>query len=113
MFPRNDSNIASVNAGVDYNNFSTSWGTLNSTAELIPSLPYGCIAATFDITAVYRLIPIHPNQQHSLCIFWNGLVHVDRAVIFVLTSSAGVCGDIVDMLVAIYGAANFGLIESG
>ena len=109
-FPRNNPNIASVNAGVNSDNFPTSWGTFDSTAELILSLPPGCVAATFDITAAYRLTPVHPNQQHALCIFWKGLVYVDRAVMFGLTSSTGVFGAVADMLVAIYGAANFGLI---
>lgn len=110
-FPRNDPNITSVNAGVNSDDFPTSWGTFDSTAELILSLPPGCVAATFDISAAYRLTPVHPSQQHALCIFWNGLVYVDRAVMFGLTSSAGVFGAVVDMLVAIYGTANFGLIQ--
>jgi hypothetical protein len=108
--PRNDPNVASVNAGVNSDDFPTSWGMFDSTAELILSLPSGCMAATFDITAAYRLMPVHPSQQHALCIFWNGLVYVDRAVMFGLTSSAGVFGAVADMLVAIYEAANFGLI---
>ena len=68
-FPRNDPNVASVNAGVNSNNFPTFWGTFNSTAELMLSLPPGCVAATFDISATYCLTPIHPSQQHALCIF--------------------------------------------
>ena len=109
-FPRSDPNIMSVNAGINSDDFPTLWGTFDSTAELILSIPPGCVAATFDISAVYHLTPIHPNQQHALCIFWDGAVYVDRAVMFGLTSSAGVFGAIADMLVAIYGAANFGLI---
>lgn len=110
-FPRNNHELTSVNAGVNSDDFPTSWGTFDSTAELILSLPPGCVAATFDISAAYRITPVHPNQQHALCIFWNGVVYVDRALMFGLTSSAGVFGAIADMLVAIYGAANFGLIR--
>ena len=98
-------------ARVNSNDFSTSWGTFNSTAELILVLPPGCVAATFDISAAYRITPVHPNQQHTLCIFWNGVVYVDRALMFGLTSSAGIFGAIANMLVTIYGAANFGLIQ--
>ena len=68
-FPRNYPNVASVNAGVNSDDFPTSWGIFNSTAELILSLPPGCVAATFDITAAYCPMPVNPNQQHSLCIF--------------------------------------------
>jgi len=71
-------------------------------AELIISLPPCCVAATFNISAAYHFTPIHPNQQHALYIFWNGVVYVDRAIMFGLTSSAGVFGAIANMLVAIY-----------
>jgi hypothetical protein len=110
LFPRNNCDLTSVNAGVNSDNFPTSWGTFDSTAELILSLPPGCITETFDISAAYHITPVHPNQQHALCIFWDGMVYVDRALMFGLTSSAGIFGAIADMLVAIYGAANFGLI---
>jgi hypothetical protein len=100
-----------VNAGVNADDFPTSWGTFDDTAALILSLPAGCLAATFDISAAYRLTPIRPDQQNSLCIFWNDRVHVDRAVMFGLSSSAGVFGSVADMLVAIYIAAGFGPIR--
>ena len=110
LFPRNDHDLTSVNAGVNSDDFPTSWGTFDSTAELILSLPLGCVVATFDISATYHITLIHPNQQHALCIFWNGVVYVNRALMFGLTSSTGIFGAIADMLVAIYEAANFGLI---
>ncbi|KAJ7435635.1 hypothetical protein FB451DRAFT_1062411 [Mycena latifolia] len=47
------------------------------TSALILSLPPGCVAATFDISAAYRLTPIRPDQQHALCVFWDGSVNVD------------------------------------
>ncbi|KAG1872169.1 hypothetical protein F4604DRAFT_1513590, partial [Suillus subluteus] len=47
--------------------------------ELILSLPPGCVAVTFDISAAYRITPIHPSQQNSLCVYWRGIVYVDRA----------------------------------
>ena len=101
-YPRNNPNIASVNAGIDADKFPTAWGTFDSTVATLLALPDGCVAATFDISAAYRLTPICPNQQHALCVFWDGLVYVDRAVMFGLSSSAGVFGSIADMLVAIY-----------
>jgi hypothetical protein len=55
-------------------------------------------------------MPIHPSQQHALCIFWENLVYVNREVMFGLILSASVFGAVADMLVIIYGAANFGLI---
>ena len=101
-FPRNDPNIPSVNHGIVSDDFPTAWGTFEATSALILSLPPGCLAATFDISAAYRLTPIRPDQQQHLCVLWKGLVYVDQAVMFGLSSSAGVFGSIADMLIAIY-----------
>ncbi|KAG2754248.1 hypothetical protein P692DRAFT_20870458 [Suillus brevipes Sb2] len=60
------------------------------TAALILTLPLGGVAATFDVSSAYRIIPVLPSQQNALCIFWIGIVYVDRALMFGLTSSAGV-----------------------
>lgn len=110
-FPRGGSSVLSVNAGIDLDDFPTAWGTFDSTAALIITLPEGCRAATFDISAAYRITPIRPWQQNVLCVFWKGKVYVDRAVMFGLTSSAGVFGSVADMLVAIYERAGFGPIR--
>ncbi len=80
-------------------------------SELLLSLPPGCTAATFDVSAAYRITPVHPSQQNALCVFWKGKVYVDRALCFGLASSAGVFGAIADMLVAIYEAHGFGPIR--
>lgn len=110
-YPRNDPSWASVNAGISADDFPTVWGSFDSTAELILSLPPGCVAATFDISAAYRITPVQPCQQNSLCVCWRGIIYVDRALMFGLTSSAGVFGSIADMLIAIYGRAGFDLIR--
>lgn len=107
-YPRSDPLVQSVNAGVNSNNFPTEWGTFNDTAEMIRELPPGCQAAAFDISAAYRITPVHPDQQHALCIQWRDKVYVDRAVAFGLASSAGVFGAVADMLVDIYRQSGFG-----
>jgi hypothetical protein len=107
LFPWNDPNVTFVNHGINLDNFPTAWGTFEATSALILSLPHGCLAATFDISVAYCLTPIQPNQQQHLCVLWKGLVYVDRAVMFGLSSSAGVFGSIADMLIAIYKEAGF------
>ena len=76
-YPRNHPSITSINHGINSDDFPTAWGTFNDTAALILSLPAGCLAATFDISAAYRLTPIQPDQQHHLCVFWKDMVYVD------------------------------------
>jgi hypothetical protein len=109
-FPWNSHEASSINAGIEASNFLMAWGTFDSTSELILSLPDSCTAATFDISAAYRITLIQPAQQNALCIHWRDNVYVDRAVMFSLSSSAGVFGAVADMLVAIYEKAGFGPI---
>jgi hypothetical protein len=104
-YPHGNPSVPSVNSLINADDFPTAWGTFASTTELILSLPPGCRAATFNISAAYRITPVHPSQQNYTCIYWKGLVHVDRAACFGLASSAGVFGSIADMLVAIYRAS--------
>lgn len=78
---------------------------------MVLSLPPGCQAAAFDISAAYRITPVHLRQQNSLCISWQGSVYMDCAVMFSLASSAGLFGAVADMLVAICKAAGFQAIQ--
>ncbi|KAG2033263.1 hypothetical protein BDR03DRAFT_985113 [Suillus americanus] len=81
-YPRDNPENPSVNAGIDPDAFPTEWGTFDSVVELILSLPDG--------------------QQWALCILWRDRIYADRALMFGLSSSAGVFGSVADMLVAIY-----------
>ena len=106
-YPRNNPTIKSVNHGICSDDFPTVWGTFDLTASLILSLPPGSLAATFDISAAYHLAPVQPDQQHHLCIFWNGFIYVDQAVMFGLASSTSMFGTIANILLAIYKATGF------
>lgn len=109
-YPCNNPTLLSVNAKIDSDQFPTEWGTFNKTVAIVLSLPPGCIAATFNISAAYHLTPIWPNQKNALCIFWKGKVYVDCAAMFSLSSSTGVFGTVADMLAAIYWTAGFGTL---
>lgn len=65
------------------------------------------MAATFDISAAYRITPISPEDQHLLCVSWEGKIYLDYAASFGMSSSAGIFGWVADMLVALYAAAGF------
>ena len=106
-YPRDDPTTPSVNLGIDSDNFPTAWGSFDQTVALVLSLPPGCLAVTFDISAAYHITPVRPDQQQHLCVLWKDHVYVDHAVMFGLSSSAGVFGSIGDMLVAICEKAGF------
>ena len=76
-YPQSNLAAPSVNAGINSDDFPTTWGSFSQVTELILLLPPGCLATTFDISAVYCITPIRPNQQHHLCISWKGLVYVN------------------------------------
>lgn len=78
LFPQNDPSLLSVNAEVNSDDFPMIWGDFESTSQLILTLPDGCQAETFNISAAYRLTPICPEQQNSLCVYWEGKVYVVR-----------------------------------
>ncbi|THG95219.1 hypothetical protein EW026_g6389 [Hermanssonia centrifuga] len=107
-YPRHDPSTPSVNANINSDDFPTEWGTFADMTALVLSLPPGSLAATFDISAAYRITPVRPEQQNALCVLWRGQIYVDRAVAFGLRSSAGVFSLIADMLAAIYRAYNIG-----
>ena len=105
--PCSQPEVASVNNGINPNNFPTEWGTFDATSLMILSLLPGCIAATFDISAAYHLTPVCPDQQQHLCVMWEELIYINQVLMFSLALSAGVFGCVADMLVAIYKAAGF------
>ena len=57
----------SINAFLNSDKFSCTWGTFRTMCTLIRSLPPGTQAATRDIAEAYRIIPLHENQ-------WPGVV---------------------------------------
>lgn len=65
------------------------------------------MAATFNISAAYHITPISPEEQHLLCVSWEGKIYLDYAVSFGMSSSAGIFKWVADMLVALYVAASF------
>ena len=68
LFPHDHQSMCSINHGINPNDFPTAWGTFDATSSLILTLPTGCVAATFNISAAYCLTPIWPDQQQNLCI---------------------------------------------
>lgn len=109
-FPRNHTDLFLVNARICSDEFPTEWGSFEATTNLILSLPPRCVTMTFNISAAYRLTQICPDQQNVLCVYWDRLVYVDRAVMFGLSSSAGVFSCVADMLLDIYRAVGFGFV---
>ncbi|VDB90881.1 unnamed protein product [Peniophora sp. CBMAI 1063] len=109
-FPRDGDPVPAVNLAIDRSQFITEWGDFTKMAQAVLDAPPGTMAATFDISAAYRITPIRPDQQHVLCVTWRGKVYIDRAACFGMASSSGIFGAIADMLVAIYKASGYRVV---
>ncbi|TFY75594.1 hypothetical protein EWM64_g8418 [Hericium alpestre] len=73
-FPRNDPCVASVNAGINSDDFPTAWGTFADASALILSLLPGAEAATFDIQYLPLTASLPFAQTSSICSAYSGMV---------------------------------------
>ncbi|CUA69255.1 ABC transporter B family member 6 [Rhizoctonia solani] len=91
-----DSDTCSVNSEIDPAQFTCLWGFFSDVVDIVLNLPPGSQAATFDVDAAYRRMPVHPDDQPHIVVHWDGLFYVDHCVPFGATSSNGIfgrCGD--------------------
>jgi hypothetical protein len=78
-FPRDDPERESVNSGINSNDFICEWGTFAELTGMVMDAPAGTEAATLDVDAAYRRIPIHPSQQAHFVVQWEGVFWIDHA----------------------------------
>ncbi|QRW22286.1 Reverse transcriptase (RNA-dependent DNA polymerase) domain-containing protein [Rhizoctonia solani] len=91
----------SVNAEIDIDEFLCIWGFFDNVVQVILDLPEASMAATFDVDAAYRCIPIHPSDQSSTIVAWKDNLYVDHCAPFGAASSNGLfarCGDAMLMI---------------
>ncbi|CUA70723.1 hypothetical protein RSOLAG22IIIB_09049 [Rhizoctonia solani] len=79
-----------VNNHINPDEFTCSWGFFDDVVRALASAPPGSMAATLDVDAAYRQMPIHPDDQPHIVFFWDGLCWVDTRAPFGLTSSNGI-----------------------
>ncbi|KDN36647.1 hypothetical protein RSAG8_10689, partial [Rhizoctonia solani AG-8 WAC10335] len=95
-FPRSDSCNLSVNSEINPDDFRCTWGFFQDVVEIVLKLPAGSQAATFDVDAAYRRMPVFPGDQNHTVVHWEGQCWVDHCVPFGAASSNGIfgrCGD--------------------
>ena len=72
----------SVNHGIPEDWCSLCYASVDDALQLICSLGPGCWLLKMDLKDAYRVVPIHPDDQHVLGISWEGGVYVDRSLPF-------------------------------
>ena len=65
---------ASVNDDIDFEVSSLSYTSLDHLAALVVSEGRGAFLVKVDIKEVYRMVPVHPEDQHLLGVLWEGIV---------------------------------------
>ncbi|QRV91992.1 hypothetical protein RhiJN_20010 [Ceratobasidium sp. AG-Ba] len=80
----------------------------SSPVNILLSLPEESQAATFDVDAAYRRMPVHPDDQPHIVVHWNGECWIDHCVPFGGTSSGGIFGRCGDALIHICKNKGFG-----
>ena len=78
---------ASVNDGISEELCSIKYASLEDAVRLLKQLGRGTQLVKLDLCDAYRIIPVHPEDQHLLAIEWQGMTFVDKALPFGLRSA--------------------------
>ena len=88
----------SVNDGISPDLSTLSYTSVDHLASLVLSNGRGAFLVKADIKEAYRMIPIHPDDQHLLGVHWNGCVYLDRMLPFGLRSAPKIFTAVADAL---------------
>ncbi|KAF7303342.1 hypothetical protein MIND_00561900 [Mycena indigotica] len=96
-----DDDRPSINSGIDSDDFPCEWGTFSEMLLMVMNAPPGTQAATLDVDAAFRRVPIHPTQQPFFVIWWRNKVYIDHCAPFGPSSSPGIFGHLADAMAAL------------
>ena len=94
---------ASVNDGIEPRLCSLSYASTDDAVRTVRRLGRGAVLAKFDLEAVYRLIPVHPQDRLLLGMRWKGDLYVDGSLPFGLWSAPKIFTSLADALLWIMG----------
>ena len=66
--------------------------------QMVLRLSRGSQLIKIDLKNAYRIVPIHPDDQHLLAISWNGGTYIDRALPFGLRSAPKIFTAVADAI---------------
>ena len=100
----------SVNDGIDPNLCSLKYAGIDQAILFLRQLGQGTLLAKIDLQNAYRMVPVHPLDQHLTGIKWNNTTYRDTALSFGLRSAPKIFTAVADALawaMLTNGAANF------
>ena len=77
---------------------SITYARVDDAVAQILQLGQGTMLVKLDLKNAYRIIPVHPWDQHLLGISWQGRTYVDRALPFGLRSAPKIFSAVADMV---------------
>lgn len=77
----------SINDGIQPELCSLSYASIDDAIVIITQLGRGTKLAKLDLESAYRIMPVHPDDQHLLGMEWQGSWYVDTALPFGLRSA--------------------------
>ena len=89
---------ASVNDGIDPQDFTLQYIKLDSVISMVARLGPGALMAKFDVEAAYRNIAIHPDDRFLLGMKWREQYYVDLTLPFGLRSAPFIFNSVADMV---------------
>ena len=88
----------SVNDGIDKEDCSISYISIDSIVSHILKFGPGALMAKIDIKQAYRNIPVHPDDRHLLGMQWRDEILVDKVLPFGLRSAPIIFSAVADAL---------------
>ena len=93
-FPKGNS----VNDGISKPLCSMSYITVDNAIEEICKSGPGCLLVKIDIKHAFRLLPVHPADQHLLGMEWHDYIYLDNCLLFGLRSAPRLFNAVADLL---------------
>ena len=89
---------ASINDGISSEVASLQYTSVDHLASLVAAEGKGSYLVKADIQEAYRMVPVHPEDQHLLGVKWNGSVYIDKVLPFGLRSAPKIFSAVADAL---------------
>ena len=88
----------SVNDSISSELASITYTSLDDAVQHILQLGRGTDLVKLDLKNAYRMVPVHPQDQHLLAISWEGMTYVDCALPFGLCSAPKIFSAVADAI---------------
>ena len=72
----------SINGGINTELSSLSYASVDHLAALIVTAGRSSSMVKADIQEAYRMVPVHPEDQHLLGVHWEGFLYTDKVLPF-------------------------------